>query len=79
MASTSDQAQFWHKNVKNEDIEKAQKAFKSAHQYHSLDSAYFDEQADLVESVWSYTDVSDLTSSKSYLCISSLNHPRTSR
>ena len=71
--------QFWHKNVSNEDIGKVKKAFKESFVYPTLVEASIAENSDVIESKWSYIDVSD-SSKKTFLRTSNLNVPfNTSR
>ena len=67
--------QFWHKDVSDEDIEQAKSAYREAFKYPSLVSAKLDETNDLIESKWSYTDVSDLTGKKCYIRTSIIQEP----
>ena len=67
--------QFWHKDVSKDTIEEAKIAYKEAFKYPSLVSAKLDEKSNLIESKWSYTDVSDLSAKKFYICSSTTEYP----
>ena len=69
-------SQTWHQNVSREEVEKAKKAYQEAFLYPSLSNAKLDEELNIIESYWTYTDVSDLSlGKKTVLRTSTLNEP----
>ena len=68
-------SQYWHKNILPEDVALAENAYKEATKYPLISSAKFDENTGMVESQWSYTDVSDLSGKKKYVITSTIQEP----
>ena len=68
-------SQYWHKNILPEDVNLAEKVFKEATKYPLISSAKYDENSEMVESQWSYTDVSDLSGKKKYVITSTIQEP----
>lgn len=68
-------SQYWHKNILPEDVALAENAYKEATKYPLISSAKYDENTGMVESQWSYTDVSDLSGKKKYVITSTIQEP----
>ena len=68
-------SQYWHENINLEDVKIGELAFQDASKYALITSATYNDFTRMVESNWSYTDVSDLTSLKKYTCVSTTQEP----
>ena len=68
-------SQYWHKNILPEDVALAENAYKEATKYPLISSAKYDENTVMVESQWSYIDVSDLSGKKKYVITSTIQEP----
>ena len=67
--------QFWHSKIIPEDVAIGEEAFQHATKYPHLSSATFNDISQCIESTWTYTDTSDLSSAKKYVCVSTIQEP----
>ena len=67
--------QFWHSKIVSEDVAIGEEAFQHATKYPHLSSAIFNDISQCIESTWTYTDTSDLSSAKKYVCVSTIQEP----
>ncbi len=69
--------QEWHKNVAQEDVDKATAAFKKAFSFPQVVSARWDQPSATIISKWSQVSTADLSGKRTFNRVSFLQDPET--